>query len=201
MYKITDKILKILIRDYVVRFGQIKRQLFKFDKLNVLQTTNDLYAKMDAVTRKKLLELANLVYLNNLQKTMKKEELDEEWLFFYLEEYNPITKYVYTREWDRKRARFFEALVSSKNKESEIDPATRAVLRQVKMYADHITRQAVLKAFKDSGVEYVRWITVEDERRCKECRDLHNKVFRIDKVPDIPHIGCRCHLEAVTGKS
>lgn len=201
MYKITDKILKILIRDYVTRFTQIKRLLFRFDKLNVLQMTNDLYAQMDAVTRKKLLELANLVYLNNLQKTIKKKTIEEDWLLFYLEEYNPVTKYVYTREWDRKRARFFEALMSSKNKESEIDPATRAVSRQVKMYADHITREATLKAFKDSGVKYVRWVTVEDERRCPECRSLHNKVFAIDKVPSIPHLGCRCHLEAVTGKS
>lgn len=197
MYEFTDKILKILIRDYIARFGKVKRMLFRFDKLNVLKVTKDLYSEMDIVTRRKLLELANTVYLNNLQKTVKKAEIEEDWLIDILDDYNSVTKYVYTHEWDRKRARFFEALMGSKNKEQEVDPAMRAVFRQVKIYADHTTRQAVLKAYKDSGVEYVRWITVEDERRCEKCRNLHNKVFRIDKVPDIPHIGCRCRLVPV----
>ena len=194
MYKLTDKILQILIRDYIARFAQVKRVLFRFDKLNVLKLTKDLYSKMDVVTRRKLLELANMVYLNNLQNGASKKEIAEDWLIDILEEYNSVTKYVYTHEWDRKRARFFEALMGSKHKEQEVDPAMRGVFRQTKMYADHVTRKAVLEAYKDSGVEYVRWVTVPDERRCDKCRELHNKVFRIDKVPDIPHIGCRCRL-------
>lgn len=197
MYTLTDKILKILIQDYIARFTKVKRMLFRFDKLNVLKVTNDLYSQMDVVTRRKLLELANMVYYNNLQKTVKKEEIEEEWLIAILTGYNPVSKYVYTHEWDRKRARFFEALMGSKHKEQEVDPAMRAIFRQTKMYADHVTRQAVIKAYEDSGVEYVRWVTVDDERRCGECRALHNKVFRIDKVPDIPHIGCRCRLVPV----
>jgi hypothetical protein len=43
----------------------------------------------------------------------------------------------------------------------------------------------------------VKWITEEDELRCAECAERHNKVYHIDSIPPKPHINCRCYFEPV----
>jgi SPP1 gp7 family putative phage head morphogenesis protein len=45
-----------------------------------------------------------------------------------------------------------------------------------------------------SSVETVQWVTAEDERVCQQCEHLDGLVFPIDKVPNRPHIGCRCKI-------
>lgn len=40
-------------------------------------------------------------------------DLDEEWLKEFFAEYNPVTKYIFSNELDRKESRLFEALVAS----------------------------------------------------------------------------------------
>lgn len=53
-----------------------------------------------------------------------------------------------------------------------------------------------LLAYESSGVvDYVRFYTAKDERRCETCASYHDKVFPINssKRPEIPaHPNCRC---------
>lgn len=47
---------------------------------------------------------------------------------------------------------------------------------------------------------YKNWISIEDERRCKGCKENHGKIYDMDEIP-IPepplHEHCRCFIEAM----
>ena len=64
-------------------------------------------------------------------------------------------------------------------------------------FMDDVTFDAMIQAFRDNGTERVRWITAEDDRRCKQCAAMHGKIYPIDKIPPKPHIHCRCWVEEV----
>lgn len=53
--------------------------------------------------------------------------------------------------------------------------------------------RASMRGMMDAGVGYVRWWASQDERECDECGANHEKVYPIDKAPNLPcHPGCRC---------
>lgn len=53
--------------------------------------------------------------------------------------------------------------------------------------------RASMRGMRDAGVEYVRWWAAQDERKCDECGANHDKIYPIDKAPNLPcHPGCRC---------
>ena len=64
-------------------------------------------------------------------------------------------------------------------------------------YALEITDAAQLQQYREDGVQKVRWVSQEDARRCKTCKERHGKIYDVDNVPPKPHIGCRCLLEPV----
>jgi SPP1 gp7 family putative phage head morphogenesis protein len=68
---------------------------------------------------------------------------------------------------------------------------------QTSQYGIDVVDKATLQAFKDMGVEKVRWKTMLDERECGVCRGRHNKIYKISEVPEKTHYGCRCYLEPV----
>lgn len=146
--------------------------------------------------------IRNEVY-EELGKQGKKAKIDGELIEVFLLQYNPVTKYVYTHEIDRRMARFVEALMATPN------PSERAVVidREMKSTAK-MFRQAVIdvsdlahiESMKAAGVKYVEWFTVKDERRCLECAKLHGKIFPITAVPPKPHFNCRCMLIPTTTK-
>ncbi len=118
-----------------------------------------------------------------------------EWLLAFLEEYSPVTKYVFNHEVERKMARCAESIISSPvSKDKEVMTALRLWAQMVAEYALEVTDEATKQAYKDSGVKKVIWLSFEDSRRCKTCKDRHNKVYDIDKIPPKPHIGCRCYV-------
>ena len=75
--------------------------------------------------------------------------------------------------------------------------AKRLLIAVNKQFADDATFDAVVKAYEDDGVKRVRWVTAEDDRRCKECKSRHGKIYDIDKIPSKPHVHCRCYVERV----
>ena len=111
--------------------------------------------------------------------------------------YDPTSKYIYQNEVDRKRARFVEGVLSSDFPMEEVKASQRLWIAMNKVFADEVTFQTMIKAYKDSGVKRVRWVTSPDERRCATCGAMHGKVFHIDKVPSKPHRNCRCWVEVV----
>ena len=118
---------------------------------------------------------------------------------FLAKDYDPVTKYLFAAEFDRKRARCYEALSITENT-SEADKALRLLHAQVKQWADNVTDVFNIKGYEDGGIKEVRWKTEEDARVCAECGERNDKIYPIKKVPPKPHINCRCYLLPVIHK-
>lgn len=191
MYEYTDVIIRYLNKRFIEVFHRLK-SLVSFDELNVLQSTRLIYDELMQITEEKLLELA--VYYYNGTVKNPKTNIDREWLYLILDDYDPITKYVFIHEVERKRARLAESILASQNKSKEIDAALRYWSAMVAQYAIEVTDEAVKQAYVDDGVEMVMWVSMLDDRRCKECEKREGKVYDISNVPPKPHIGCRCYL-------
>ena len=191
MYEYTDVIIRYLNKRFIEVFHRLK-SLVSFDELNVLQSTRLIYDELMQITEEKLLELA--VYYYNGTVKNSKTNIDREWLYLILDDYDPITKYVFIHEVERKRARLAESILASQNKSKEIDTALRYWSAMVAQYAIEVTDEAVKQAYVDDGVEMVMWVSMLDDRRCKECEKREGKVYDISNVPPKPHIGCRCYL-------
>lgn len=189
MYEYTDVIIRYLNKRFIEVFRRLK-SLVSFDELNVLQSTQLIYDELLTITEEKLLDLA--VYYNSTVKNVK-TKIDRDWLYLLLNDYDPITKYVFMHEVERKRARLVESMIATKNPK-EIDTALRYWSAMVTQYAIEVTDAAVKQAYIDDGVELVVWVTILDDRRCKECEKREGKVYDIKDVPPKPHIGCRCYI-------
>lgn len=198
-YTETDKTITRLNRLAIRRFRDAQAKcgagLLPFDELNVIKVVRQLYSDLDSDNRKAFLELARIVYKR--AKPHGKSEPDPSWLFALLDEYNAVTKYRYTTEVDRKRDYTTEAVIASADKGKEFKRGLLYWGRFTSYYADIVTDAATIKAFKEAGIERVRWVSEHDNRVCDTCEDRDGKVYPIDKVPAKSHIGCRCHLEAV----
>lgn len=194
MYEYTDKIIRYLNKRFIALFNRLKT-LSSFDEINALQAVQSVYDEADKLTKQRFLTLAKYVYETNVSKD--RSSINEAWILLLLDAYDPVTKYVYTHEIDRKRARLFESLVASTTKSKEIDTALRYWSAMVRQYAIAATDAAVLQAYQDDGVQKVRWITTPDDRRCVECAKRDGKIYDIDNIPPKPHIGCRCRYERV----
>lgn len=190
MYEYTDVIIRYLNKRFIEVFHRLK-SLVSFDELNVLQSTQLIYDELLTITEEKLLALA--VYYYNSTVKNAKTQIDRDWLYLLLNDYDPITKYVFMHEVERKRARLVESMVATKNP-GEIDTALRYWSAMVTQYAIEVTDAAVKQAYIDDGVELVVWVTILDDRRCKECEKREGKVYDIKDVPPKPHIGCRCYI-------
>ena len=195
MYEYADKIITYLNRQFIEKFGRLKT-IFIFDELNVLQATKALYAELDALVREKLFLLANYVY--EQYAVGDNSAITVDWLNDILSDYNSVTKYVYEHEVERKCSRLAESLIASPTKNVEIDTALRYWSSMVTQYAIEVTDKVVIQAYKDNGVQRVKWISFNDKRRCKVCERRHGKIYDINKIPPKPHIGCRCYFEAIT---
>lgn len=194
-YANTDKIIAYIDKQLIERFSRLK-SIISIDELNILQEVNALYSEVDAIVRKAFLKLAKKVYADNLREESS-QSLDEQWVDELLSSYDPISKYVFTHEEDRKRARLIEALVVSDTKTEEIDRALRAMSYMCRIYADRVTDEAVTRAYIDDGVVLVKWVAEKDEKTCSVCRKRDGKIYRIEAVPKDTHPNCRCRRERV----
>lgn len=190
MYKTTDKYIEYMRKRFIKLFAEYKATT-KFDELNVINSTKELYKKLDKVTRDCLLAIAMSSF-----KTHKGNSsgITDEWLDLLLNDYDEVALYVYTHEIERKQARLIESVIASNNKAKEVDKAMRYFSQMATWYAIQVTDKAYLQAYKDRGVKKVKWVTIEDEKRCKECAKRDSKVYKIDNIPPKPHLNCRCYL-------
>lgn len=194
-YQYTDKIIAYLDKQLIERYSRL-RSLVSFDELNVLNEVNALYRELYGIIKKSFLILANQVYMDSLRKKSSRS-LDEEWVDALLNGYDPVSKYVFSHEMDRKCARLIEAVIASNIKTQEIDAALRAMSFMCRVYADRITDEAVMQAYNDDGEQRVRWVAEQDEKTCSVCRRRDGKIYEINNVPSDPHPNCRCRRERV----
>ena len=196
-YSKTDKRLAKL-KTAIKKAYSRTSAVMKFDEINVIKSVKELYKTLEQLNLDAYLDIANEVYKEHYPDSKKK--LDKKWLLLILAGYDPVTKYVYTHEVDRKSARMYEALLSTKTKKKEFDNALNLWWKQTSQYGITITDQAVIQAFKDQGIQYVQWHSKEDDRTCKTCKERNGKYYRIDKIPT-KHYQCRCWITKVENKT
>jgi len=190
MYELADKGIRYLNKQYVTMFRRLNSVL-KADELNIMAAVNQLFADIDPMVKDVLLRIARGTYKEI--RGDHEDVIDMMFVLSLMEDYDPITRYVYTGEMDRKRSRLIEALIATRSPE-EVETAMKIWARQTTQACIEITDRAALKAYKDMGVKRVIWETEEDTRVCEVCEDRQGKVYRIDKVPTKPHYRCRCWL-------
>ena len=189
-YQTADKVISYLIKRYQRLFRQARTT--SLDELNVIAVSHDIYDTALNETKQEMARLSRVVY----ERYGDREDFDgTAFVLALMLAYDPVTKYVYENEVDRKRARFVEGVLGSPSPLEEIRLAERLWATMNKVFADEVTFQTMIQAYKDSGVKTVRWVTSEDERRCATCGAMHGKIYSIDKVPPKPHRNCRCWVE------
>lgn len=192
MYEKTDQIITILNRILINSFRKLKT-LASFDKLNVIRDVNDMYEKVLSFAIKNYKKLA--IYYYGRATYGKKERKMDDWVDEYLAEYNPLTKYIFVPELERKKGRLIEIVANSDTKTKDIDASLRLWSKMFTQYAEDITFDVTIQGYKDIGVKKVIWQTENDTRVCPVCQERDGRVFDIDKVPNKPHIGCRCWVK------
>ena len=196
-YSLADRAIELLKKKAVRRFEDAKSKAagVKFDELNVMGICKDLYAALDSDNFRVFLELAIKKYLAT--EPHGDEEPDDEWLMDYLIEYDPVTKYIYKNEVERKRDRLAEAVNASTQKMTEFNRGLGYWVQMTEHYADSVSDATTLKAFRDADIKKVGWNTQLDNRVCKDCGKRDGVVYSIDNAPSKPHWKCRCYLTAV----
>ena len=208
MYRLADKLLeqlKKLIRREFNRLG-----IFGFDELNaprVTRETTDLFDRMKAENKKRYLEAAKKAYLDAVALAVAagyrdpgEGKISDAWLIGFLGAYNFVSGYLYESEAERKRLRLAEQMMTAReylNRTRYNDSLRRSAnlwWTQTAHYMLDAVDKATLDGYRDSGVEKVKWHTNIDGRECSVCRERHEKVYAIDKVPPKAHRNCRCYL-------
>jgi SPP1 gp7 family putative phage head morphogenesis protein len=198
MYRYLDSLLantKKKIRTEFNRVGSMG-----FDELNVVNTSRVTEAMFD-----RMLAENDAVYRKAAKKAYRdaggNESIGAKFVEGVLVAYNLVTGYLYGKEAERKRLRLNEQILTAR------EYADRDMLRdglrtsanlwytQTVQYGVDIVDAATLKAYKDRGIEYVKWVSQDDGKECAECKARNGKVFRITEVPAKSHYGCRCYLK------
>lgn len=211
MYKHLDALLAKLKKKLRTEFNRLG--LLGFDELNVVNTqrvTKEMFDRLLSENEKMYREAAEKAYskakLSARSAGYGEDEetnLGAEWLIGTLLAYNFVTGYVYDREAERKRLRLNEQILTAREYDSRqlYNDSLRRTANlwwtQTSQYGITVVDEATLQAYEDMGVEKVRWKAKIDGRECEICRERHDKIYEIAKIPAKPHYGCRCYLEPV----
>ena len=193
MYRKTDQVVAYLAKQY----SKLFRRLTSFDELNVINVSHEIFDAAVILTEQEVTRLVKTVYDSKREGGEISSTDALSLVLTLMLAYNPVTKYVYRNEMDRKRSRFAEGVIASNRPNEEIALAKRLMIATNKQFAEDATFEAVVQAYRDDGVERVRWVTAEDDKRCKECRSRHGKIYPINDIPPKPHRYCRCYIERV----
>lgn len=193
-YQKTDKTIAYLNK----QFNRLFRRTMSKDELNVIQVSHEIYDTAYDLIEKEAARLVDSVY-NTYRRENEDATFDATaFVVALLLAYSPVTKYVFKNEIDRKRARFAESVLASDATDEEIALAKRLLVAMNAQFLDDATFDVAVQAYKDNGAKFVRWETIGDDRRCKECRAMDGKIYPIDKIPAKPHHHCRCWVVEVS---
>lgn len=201
MYAACDKAIKAMNRANLEAFGKLK--LAKWDDVHIIRTVSAVYQEAAKRAKKRYYEIAFEAYLYGMSlcdedpkkaHMMAEKVITDEWVNAILHEVDPITRYRFDTETERKEYRLAEAMEISQDRNREIDKALRYWTQQVGQYAINVTDYAIMEAYADYGIKKVQWVSAHDDRVCGECYSYDGKVFEIDEVPPKPHWNCRCYL-------
>ena len=172
--------------------------------MNIAQTKkhiDKLYKSVFKAVKNEFLAILNPLYQEIYDEAIALgfdgdlRDLDEAWIEEFFDEYNPVTKYVFSNEVDRKKSRLFESLVAStKERHQSYKTAENLIIRQIKQYAVELEDAVAKTVYKDVGVEKVEWVAEHDHKTCGVCSELDGEVFNLKDAPDKQHPNCRCYL-------
>lgn len=175
--------------------------------MNVIQVknhVNKLYKDIFKIIKNEFLAVANDIYAEVADEAIELGfdgdlgDIDEGWIEEFFKEYSPVTKYVFSNEIDRKNSRLFEALVASlEERLNSYTTAENLIVRQVKQSGIEFEDEIVESAYKDLGVQKVKWVAEHDHKTCGVCSELDGEIFDLEDVPNKQHINCRCYIIAV----
>lgn len=184
-------------------------RLALFDELNVLQIkkhVHKLYKEIYKIAKKEFASLLNPLYQEIYEEALAMgfdgdlKDLDEGWIEDFFDEYNPVTKYVFRNEMDRKESRLFESLVATnKERHQSYKTAENLLERQIRQYAILLEDAIAMEVYTTLGVEYVQWHAEEDHKTCGVCNELDGEIFPLEEAPPKQHYQCRCYLIPVKG--
>lgn len=190
-YRATDKTIAYLNKQY----GKLFRRVTAFDELNVIPVSHEIYSEVYDLVKREATRLAETVYRKNRNQEGPNTFDPAAWVLILVLAYNPVTKYIFENEIERKRARFAEGVIASDTPAEEVALAKRLLAGMNAQFMDDLTHETMIQAFKDNGTKRVRWVTSPDDRRCKHCASMHGKIYPIENIPAKPHIHCRCWVE------
>ena len=201
-YKYADKAIRDMNRRNLRSFDKLKQ--LRFDELIILQSVSKTYSDSINLAKKRYWQIATDAYIEALvlagidrekAEDMAEDSITEDWVLDMLEEYDPVTLYQFLPEAERKKQRLVEALIAAHDKGQEVERALRLWTRQIAHYADKSVDEGTIDAFKKAGVKKVKWVTADDEKVCRVCRERNGKIYPIEKIPARPHYHCRCTWE------
>ena len=211
MYKHLDSLLAKVKEKIRTEFNRLG--VMGFDELNVVNTkkvTKEMFDRILAENEKAYQKAAKKAYTKAKKEAEvlgynaeDEEELDHEWLLGVLLAYNLVTGYLYDREAERKRLRLNEQVLTARefgDRQMLNDSSRKSanlLWTQTMQYGIDVVDKATLQAYKDMGVEKVRWVAELDSRTCKVCRQRNGKIYELSKFPTKPHYNCRCYPEPV----
>ena len=182
-------------------------RLALFDEMNIAgvkRHIHKLYKNVYKIIKNEFTEVLNPLYQEIYDEAVALgfdgdlRDLDEGWIEEFFDEYNPVTKYVFKNEIERKESRLFEALVASTSQIMQsYKTAENLLIRQVKQYAIDVEDAVTKTVYKDIGVKKVMWNAELDHKTCEDCKELDGQIFKLNDVPPKQHHNCRCYLMPV----
>ena len=203
LYRPYEAYAAALKRKIKQEFNRIR--LAGFDELNVLrvkQLTEGIYERVDRLNRAAYADICDWVY-EWVYVQYGKEPPDRDWTKVvddWLKGYDPVTRYLYGPELERKRLRLAEGILTAAAGmdrpmlEDVLKTAASLLLTQSLQAGMDLLAEAETEAYTEADPEaMVQYHACDDDRTCKDCRDYDKKVFRISEAPRIPqHYRCRC---------
>ena len=182
-------------------------RLALFDELNISDIkkhVHKLYKSVYKTVKQEFLKVVNEIYQTIYDESVAMgfdgdiRNLDEAWIEEFFDWYNPVTKYVFSNELDRKESRLFEALVSNElERLKSYAYAERLITQQIEQYAIDLEDTIAKVVYEDTNVKKVMWNAEQDHRTCGDCAELDGQIFELNKVPPKQHYQCRCWLTPV----
>ena len=203
-YDAADKAIRDMNKRNLRAFDRLKT--LAFDEANILREVTKVFTESRRLAIKRYLAVAIAAYELALiecgidpkeARRRADEDVTEDWILDMMEDYDEVALYRFDEEVERKKARLVEALIASHNNPDEVEKALRLWTLQVAQFADNAVVMATKAAYEDAGVEKVEWVAEMDNRTCQVCEERDGKIYRIDRIPPIPHFRCRCTLVPV----
>lgn len=178
-----------------------------FDELNIVgvkKHVHKLYNSIYKTVKQEFLKIANEIYQAIYDEAVAMgfdgdiRNLDEAWIEEFFDLYNPVTKYVFSNEIDRKESRLFEALVSNElERLKSYVYAERLITQQIEQYAIDLEDTIAKVVYEDTNVKKVMWNAEDDHKTCGVCNELDGQIFDLNDVPPKQHYQCRCWITPV----